>query len=128
SQTIELQPGQFIDVDRNAVRMVFDIEAPDQKSLLYRSCYNDIYELVADKTSQIDITGTAGTGKSAMLFFFLLLFLKKGKTVVVATRGTDPSYLVIKPDDAGITVNLQSWRPQHSSFVYLPDVPDPSKD
>src|SRR3546814_15221525 len=63
-----------------------------------------------------------------MLFFFLLLFLKKGKTVVVATRGTDPSYLVIKPDDAGITVNLQSWRPQYSSFVYLLDVPDPSKD
>ena len=119
SLNFELQPGNFVQVDAEAVRIVFDIEAPDHQSLLYRSSYRDIYELLANRPSQVDVTGTPGIGKSTMLFFFLLLFLKQGKTVAVATRALGSSFLIFQPNGA---VELVSERPHAREYVYLLEI------
>ena len=109
------------------MRVLFDITAPNNRSLLYRGCYEDIYNIASQKTEQIDVTGTPGIGKSTMLFFFVLLFLKAGKTVVLATRKTAPGYLIFRPEGTTSSVEFAHYRPEDESFVFLLDIPNPSK-
>lgn len=123
----EFTTGGFVNVDPHAVRVLFDIEAPDNQSLLYRTCYKDIYDIVANEPRQLDITGTPGIGKSTMLFFFVVLFLKAGKTVVLATKTTAPGYLIFRREGTTSSVQFAPTRPQVDSFVFLLDVPNPSE-
>lgn len=127
SFNVGLTPGAFINFDPHAVRVLFDIVAPDGQSLLYRSCYEDIFQIVKETVWQVDITGTPGIGKSTMLIFFLLLFLQKGKTVVLITRKIAPGYLIFRPEDTTCSVHFTPNRPEDESLMFLLDVPNPSE-